>query len=307
MKPVCPSPSRPLARATPLRIARHPAALSVLAAAAAIPLAFAPNGADAEDAPAVSAVAADPASVGHGTDHLFAGATHRLEWILRSEAEHAGTLRLSLYRVLSSTVVPIEENAAITGEITLEPGAPLVVGYDFAVPEAGAQTTYLAKLAIERGEQATVIATRRLVALPPDFLSQFRGFEIRVCGFEDDAASHRRYFESCGWPVSADEASAPASATEIVVSAPRTTPTPATSAPGADAGVLVVREGLGLLQAAPQVVIARQLDAKTQLRIALPLDLWVSLPKSATAQAAFASILDDALAAAAVESAGRGD
>jgi len=220
---------------------------------------------------------------------VFSGLPHRFEWGFRSETEQSGSPRLSLYRILSSTVVPIEENLILAPSIDLRPGEISVVGYQFDVPEASSEVRYLAKLWFEIKGNATLVGTRTILAIPKDLLSQHRGLNLLLCGFEREEDSFKKLFESFSWVVATAKTVPETITANIVITAPNTD-----GFKDGDGATLIYRD---LTQAGdsrtPTVSLTWNGDGGKRVRYEIPANQWASVPSSAASQHRLASIISE--------------
>jgi len=249
----------------------------------------------AQEEPPVATLALDaPETKGgvpssHST--VFSGQPHRFEWGFRSETEQSGSPRLSLYRILSSTVVPIEENLILAPSIDLRPGEISAIGYQFDVPESSSEVHYLAKLWFEIKGNARLVGTHTILAIPKDLLSQQRGVNLLLCGFEREEDSFKKLFESFSWVVATAKTVPETITANIVITAPNTD-----GVKGGDGATIIYRD---LTQVGdpppPSVSLTWNGDGGKRVCYEIPANQWESIPSSAASQHRLASIISELL------------
>lgn len=249
----------------------------------------------AQEASPVTTLALDESEANDGVQNarsvVFSGQPHRFEWGFRSEAIQNGKPRLSLYRILSSTVVPIEEEVILAPELHLQPGEISVVGYLFNVPDTSSEARYLAKLWFDIKGNATLVGTMTILAVPKDLLSKHHGVNLLLCGFGGEEEKFRKFFESFSWVVTTAELLPETITADIIATAPETKPFPTVFGP-----TFVYRD-LTLLGAAspPSVSLIRNHEGGKVTRYELSVNRWTSVPVSAAAQYQLSSILSELL------------
>lgn len=249
----------------------------------------------AQDEPPVITLALDAPETKGGVpgSHsiVFSGQPHRFEWGVRSKTEQTGIPRLSLYRVLSSTVVPIEENLPLAPAIDLHPGEISVIGYQFDVPEASSEVHYLAKLWFDLKGSATLVGTKTILAIPKDLLSHHRGVNLLLCGFDGEEDSFKKFFESFSWIVATAKTIPETVTANIVITAPNTD-----GFKDGEGTTIIYRD---LTQVGdsrtPAVSLFLNGDGGKGVRFEIPANHWESIPSSAASQHRLASIISELL------------
>ncbi len=222
----------------------------------------------------------------HGSETIFAGSPHRLEWVLSSDGDGTGEARFSAYRVLDTTVVPVENDTLIAPGLDLSGGRRVVVSHEFTPPEAEHTTTYLVRLSFATNGTGTVVAQTMLTVIPMNLLHQIKGMKILLVGFENDGSNVKTFLETAGWTISAsDEAPANHDA-DLVVHSPEAVP------PAPEGKALIFRDLSALLaKPRPLVALLGRNKAGESLRFEIPLSDWTALPSSAPSQHLLAKIV----------------
>lgn len=210
---------------------------------------------------------------------IFAGRPHRLEWVLGSAGEVIGEARFSAYRVLDTTVVPVESGTLIAPGLDLSGGRRVVISHEFTPPEAEQTTTYLVRLSFATNGADAVVAQTMLTVIPMNLLHQIRGMKILLVGFKDDGSNVKTFLEAAGWTLSAIAEAPENHDADLVAHSPESIPLPP------EGKTLIFRDPATLLaKPSPLVTVLGRNKAGENLRFEIPLTDWTSLPSSAPSQ-----------------------
>lgn len=114
---------------------------------------------------------------------LLSGEEISLQWFFTGRRKESDICEIDLYRVLSSTVAPLEKAVPIEDPVPVNGGNAAVSGYQLILPESEAPQTFLVKLWIKRDGKKTA-AHILVIHLQPERTLEdiFGGVTIRIMG-----------------------------------------------------------------------------------------------------------------------------
>ena len=117
---------------------------------------------------------------------VFNGSTCELRWIVREAGEESFRLTWDFYRVIGTTVAPVETGAELGENLLALAGKPTELAKVIEFPESGRPTHYLGRLWLERGERRTMVAQIHFRGESPDLLEKVRGSTVLLSGFDEE-------------------------------------------------------------------------------------------------------------------------
>lgn len=224
-------------------------------------------------------VAAAPARIEMGKETIFGSRPHRFDWVLSSDKAAKGEVRLSIYRILDTTAVPVENGKVVANEMEISAGNPAIVSHEFTPPESERITSYLVTLTFRQGKTSRKVSSELLTVIPPDLLGQIKGMRILLIGFKEEDDEVRRFLESSGWNVSVHEETPESIDVDWAVHAPDS------PLPPASQKTVIYRDFYETVgKPASVLTLIGKNPTGEEIRWEVPLLAWTSLPSSAKQQ-----------------------
>lgn len=226
----------------------------------------------------VKATSVPPAGPAQG-ETAFAGKSLELHWVIEANEDVGGQARVSVFRVLASTVAPMEENLLVGDSLKLSKGAPQVVSHEFVPPPSDRPANYLLRLSFLSGESEKVISNRFVSAIPPDLLKQHADVSAVLIGFKDGGGDVNDFLEASGWKTRQVESLPADLEADLVIHGPDST-----SKPAPEKGI-IYRDlaAWGGMERPTVTILVRNSSGET-VRFEIPMADWLSLPTSAEQQ-----------------------
>lgn len=226
----------------------------------------------------IKATSVPPAGPAQG-ETAFAGQAMPLRWVIEANAEITGQAKVSVFRVLASTVVPMEENLLVGDVMKLTKGATQVVSHEFVPPPSDRPANYLLRLSFLSGDSEKVISNRFVSAIPTDLLKQHAGVSAVLTGFKDGVGEVTGFLEASGWKTRLVDSLPADLEPDLVIHGPDST-----SKPVAEKGI-IYRDlaAWGGLERPTVTILVRNSSGET-VRFEIPMADWLTLPTSAEQQ-----------------------
>lgn len=219
-----------------------------------------------------------PSSTLTHSEVAFSGVGVSMDWVIQSSPGLSGEARLSVFRVLDSTVVPMEANIPL-GTIDLKDGEREVVSYTFTPPQSDRPASYLFRLSFATDVSEKVLANRFLSTIPADLLKQHRGTSVLLIGFKEGEDKTTEFLENCGWKISHGQSITGGEEADLILFSPEAASNP----PAGKSLVLRDLSDWGGLDRPTVTILARN-SAGESLQIQIPEPDWRALPTSASLQ-----------------------
>lgn len=238
----------------------------------------------------IKATSVPPAGSARG-ETTFAGQAMELQWVIEANADVSGQARVSLFRVLASTVAPMEANLLVGDPLKLLKGAPQVISHEFVPPPSDRPANYLLRLSFLSGDSEKVISNRFVSAIPTAPLKQHAGMSAVLIGFKDGGGGVYDFLEASGWKTRHVESLPADLEADLVIHGPDSS-----SKPAPEKGIIYRDLGSWGGMARPTVTILARNSSGETVRFEIPMADWLTLPTSAEQQrllSGIAGLADD--------------
>lgn len=209
----------------------------------------------------------------------FAGQAMPLRWVIEANADISGQARVSVFRVLATTVAPMEENLLVGDAMKLTKGAPQVVSHEFVPPPSDRPANYLLRLSFLSGDSEKVISNRFVSAIPTDLLKQHADVSAVLIGFKDSGGDVDGFLKASGWKTHHVESLPSDHDADLVIHGPESS-----SKPVAEKGIIYRNLAAWGGMERPTVTILVRNSSGESVRFEIPMADWLSLPTSAEQQ-----------------------
>jgi hypothetical protein len=241
-----------------------------------LPLALAASG--MSKAQEIKATSVPPPGPARG-ETAFAGQVMELHWVIEANTDVSGQARVSIFRVLASTVAPMEANLVVGDPLKLSNGAPQVISHEFVPPASDRPANYLLRLSFLSGDSEKVISNCFVSAIPTDLLKQHASVSAVLIGFKDGVGEVKDFLEASGWKSRLEDSLPADLEADLVIHGPDST-----SKPAPEKGIIYRNLATWGGMDRPTVTILVRNSSGEMVRFEIPMVDWLTLPTSAEQQ-----------------------